>query len=699
MAGEESPCKEGAARLSNSVWNRSPSVGKENKKKLKKKFFQYANQHSYMFSCQEEAQACSIARQVAALALAETVLPNEEATEVFPSTFHDSSPSSFSDSSGCWKSAFRTVILTKVFSPTTRPLHQSRPLSAIAVLKTFSPRVIQGTNANPSLDPAYNLTHSLLDPDRPPGVFHPVQDESIAHLFPSGADYSLDDSIETKCADIEICNIFDAGQKRERQLREKVQRIKKPKTKADTPHDQESDLEHALQFPYHCGSFWQELVYKGAVALYPNLTKPTKTGRETDTETLIYTEEVTAKQVSKPVKDLSTLSLESLGHFFTPESIKHIIFNYFSGPGCQIGCQMYPGHVLKAMVEKLLTSKEKALQLISCNNIDQNDEESFRNEQVLETCVEALTSLFSLDSANPVRSFHNSSAESSGNGNELAEKWSTCNVVDGPDYCEREIDFRHADDKRIAKIDSHQVDLKCNYEMINSSYGDTSLHSYYSDDKLVSFYGVDNNEVDGGFEDDPLCFNDESTSPSITGFSPSFLNKIDLGYLDDQDSKLFDVDPNRHFEPSLTLQEKVVLWRNSLEPQYVVEKWPVVCEESNHQTTWQDPHNFGLPDPGYAPPTSTQLLDREQCERGNMFPPDQKQQQWENPWSLTEWDSICKELLAGFMDGCTTWPNQSSPANPFMPSLLTSCLSSEGAQLLQVIRIFIPLNIHCIHFW
>lgn len=699
LAAEESPNKEGLARLNNySVWNRSSPMGKENnKKKMRRKLCQYAHRQSYMFSCQEEAQACSIAREVAALALAETSLPNAEATEVFPSTLYDSSPSSYSDSSGCWKSAFRTVIFTKVFIPSTTPIQQNRPISSNPISKVFSPKIIQGI-CGPLFtlsDPSFDFPHTFRDEDTPLKKFHPVYDETTEHLFPQEEDHCLD-SGETRFADIEVCKIFTASSHRQEELRSKVQKMnKKAKTKVDTPYQKQKDseLDGALQFPYHCGDFWQELVYKGAVALYPDLNRREKVGSETDGETLMHSRSDTglASKISvlvtpRAVKDLSLLCLEAIGNHFTPETMKKFVVNYISNveSGCEI--RVKPKTLVKCIVDTLLERKEKALLLSRCNITDHRIQEKIYIDQLLHICMATMNEFFPFGPSNMVWSTENmafveDAASESMYSNPALSQEEHWKAVDSESYMNG-LGYNDVD-----KINLADGPLNCSSGKLPSNYGDYVAFSC-TDEVLESNSGS-LDMSDGLFAEDLMYFSEEGGPPSISGFSPSFLDKIDLRYLDDLDARSLENDQTGHFKAALSFKEKILLWRNNVQPAYFIEKWPVACEGFGDEDSWLGQKNsktehFDPLSPGYHLTAAMQTADIGTYDQDiGIFSSDQEQLHWENPWSHTKWDSICQEVLTDIMFGCTSWGNHTSPPNPFMPSLLTSCLSTEGAQFLQ----------------
>ncbi|CAL1538345.1 unnamed protein product, partial [Lymnaea stagnalis] len=677
LATEESPNKEGLARLNNnSVWNRSSPMGKENnKKKMRRKLCQYARRQSYMFSCQEEAQACSIAREVAALALAETSLPNAEATEVFPSTLYDSSPSSFIDSPGCWKSAFRTVILTKVFIPSLAPIQQNRPMSSNPILKVFSPKIIQGI-CGPFFsvsDPSFDFQLTFRDQDMPLKKFHPVHDETTEHLFPQEEEHCLDVGSETRFADIEVCKIFAARSHREEELRSKVQKLKKAKTKVDTPYQKQKDseLDGVLQFPYHCGDFWQELVYKGAVALYPDLNRRDKVGSETDGETLMHSR--SASKISilvtpRAVKDLSLLCLEAIGSHFTPDTMKKFVVNYISNveSGCEI--RIEPRNIVKCIVDTLLERKEKALLLSRCNITDHRMQEKIYIDKLLHICMATLNDFFQFGPKNKVWSTENMAFE------EDATYASICSNPGLPqeDHWQAVKSESYMSGFGYSDVDKNNLTdgpLKCSSGKLQS--GDYVAFSYT--DEMMGSNSGSLDLSDGLFAEDMMYFSEEGGPPSISGFSPSFLDKIDLRYLDDLDARSVENDPSGHFKAALTFKEKILLWRNNVQPAFLIEKWPVVHEGLGYDDSWLGQKNskidsFAPSSPGYHLTAAMQAADIETYDQQDMgiFSSDQKQLHWENPWSLTKWDSICQEVLTGIMVGCTSWGNHTSPPNPFM---------------------------------
>uniref|UniRef100_A0A2C9M373 C3H1-type domain-containing protein n=1 Tax=Biomphalaria glabrata TaxID=6526 RepID=A0A2C9M373_BIOGL len=752
LASEESLSKEGAPRFNvDSVWNRSPPAGKENsKKRVKKKPVQFLNRQCYMFTCQEEAQACSIARQVAALALAETSLPNAEAAEVFPSTLQDSSPSSFSDNSGCWKSAFRTVVLTKVFSPTVAPLQSKDKFLvpyADTVYKVFSPNVVSKFNLNSS-DLALSVKKATSEDQAYSNSrhFHPIPDGSGQHLY-SECLLDEDETLDSKKADNEICAIFEAGILEEQQLRQKVQNVvqnkvqKVKKPKVTTPYQKipsEDDLEHALQFPCHCGDFWQDIVHKGGIALYPDLhvkditlnatdgLKPAtllnggieqyadlheeKIMSETDglvkctIDTPLRSVSTSIEQfngssqnsnlhwkdntmneiggvaewalgaqvslptapVGKEISDLSLLSLKSLRETYSLQVIKNLVVNYVSSVSCE---QRSTGHILKGMVDTLIKRKEYTLLLVKGNMNDKKIKESLDVDQVLEVCIETLTNILSpeatemvwFDEAHSLSESDRSDKQASDNHN-VEKYWQEENVQFSVNYILESIDkSNHIDSASELKIagSNNLLTLCSTGPGLNSACID--LENIPVED-LVS--GI----------------------PSLNGFSPSFLDNVDLTYLDDMENRSIHGSDCRPRRTPMTFREDALTWEGKTEKIDLSDGWPPDSDIHSKMGLAAQSKEWHIASGCYLAPlqpvetTGLEVYDQQDI---GYFSNDMRQVQWDNPWPLTEWDHICKEYLGGFMVGTPAWPQRASPPNPYRPSLLTSCLSKEGAQFLE----------------
>ncbi|KAH9518573.1 hypothetical protein Btru_017196 [Bulinus truncatus] len=657
LASEESPSKEGATLLTvNSVWYKSLPSGKENGKKKMKRKPHYLNRQFYMFTCQEEAEACNIARQVAALALAETSLPNAEAAEVSPSTSQDSSPSSFADSSGCWKSAFRTVVFTKVFSPTVAPLDLKEKIldtCANKVVKVFTPNIVREDNLN-SLD--LNQAASY-------GYFHPVYDERNQHLFPKVLGYEADNSVDSKNADIEISLIFEASKRREEQLRRRVQKIKKTK-KGCTAYS-EDELENALQFPYHCGDFWREMVHRGAVILYPDLhSKETCVNSDTQEGTILAT------TGDREVGELSLLCLKALRQNFTPETTQGLVLHYIS-VSYSNNYKWNSGQILKGMVDTLLKRKEKTLVLSRFNINDKKIQESLEVDKVLEACIEMLTSL--LSPMIPEAKWSNETLYLS----HPVKTESPAYGIHDNDYSPEDIDFftsyvteNDETNNIIGTLITSSEDEADGNVLVTASTNDLTKST------------LDSTDLDSISVTDLVCFNTVSAAPVTNTLSPNFLGNIDLTYLDDIDNRSSEGESQLR-ETVLTSTEIHVLNDNSLSGEFVETTNDIKEQNLCHVTQlteWRISAGCFL---SPLQPVQTSGLEMYEQHDIGYFSSDSKQAQWNNPWSMTEWDIICRDWLSGLREGCIPWPNHGSPPNPFMPSLLTSCLSERGAQLLQ----------------
>ncbi|GFR97915.1 hypothetical protein ElyMa_006336800 [Elysia marginata] len=256
LCGEESSQKEAVnvTTSTNFAWNKSPGCGKENQKKQIRR--RIGSRCTWLFRSPEEARACDIARETAAVVLEDLSFSTKEAMEVWAPSHTSSTP--FTNPPGfCWTSAFsRTNLMTKPFSPSTMPLHSvQESMEPNLAFKITSP-VIVGDRANTSY-PCCPHVNSLSN-------WKEIGFSPITHKakWEAKRKRKINKKEQGKglSADSEVKFYFFPEESEVNDL---------DTHEMDVPNFDE-EIEGLVSFPSHYGSYWQDLISKGAISLYPS---------------------------------------------------------------------------------------------------------------------------------------------------------------------------------------------------------------------------------------------------------------------------------------------------------------------------------------------------------------------------------------------------------------------------------------------
>lgn len=244
------------ATTPNIAWNKSPGSGKENqKRKIRRKI---GSRCTWLFRSPEEASACDIATEAAAVVLEDLSFSTKEAMEVWAPSHTSSTP--FINPPGfCWTSAFSSSnLMSKPFSPSTVPLNSvHRSLDRDLAVKITSP-VIVGDIANTSYPACPHV--SVLNNWEEFG-FCPISHKKKWEAKNQRTKQQKHGTYMSADSEVKFY-FFPNGDV------EEPQKINKDNHGYDFPKFDE-EIEGLISFPTHYGSYWQDLISEGTISLYP----------------------------------------------------------------------------------------------------------------------------------------------------------------------------------------------------------------------------------------------------------------------------------------------------------------------------------------------------------------------------------------------------------------------------------------------
>ncbi|RUS71818.1 hypothetical protein EGW08_020425 [Elysia chlorotica] len=258
LSGEESPPKAGASLPTpNVAWSKSPGSGKENQKKRVSR--RIGSRCTWLFRSAEEASACDIARETAAVVLEDLSFSAKEAMEVWAPSHMSSTPFT-NPSLFCWTSAFsRANLMTKPFTPTTAPLQSLQGSMELSfTVKIIIPVIVgdRTKTARPGC-PHINAISNWEEMGFCPVSHKNRKAKNQRKTHKRAPKTYMSSDMEVKfylCHDDEI----------DESTSNDMVKVEVDETNFD------EEIEGPISFPSHYGSYWQDLISGGAISLYPS---------------------------------------------------------------------------------------------------------------------------------------------------------------------------------------------------------------------------------------------------------------------------------------------------------------------------------------------------------------------------------------------------------------------------------------------
>ncbi|GFN75659.1 hypothetical protein PoB_000216500 [Plakobranchus ocellatus] len=255
----EEPQSKGAtvAATTPMAWIKSPGSGKENQKKRVRR--RIGSRCTLLFRSPEEAQACDIATETAAVVLEDLSFSTKEAMEVWAPSHINSTP--FTEPPMfCWKSAFsKKNFMTRPFSPSTAPLKLQQPTKCMRDVKEILPVILGDKSYKthpecPHIDRIFNWEEMGFVPISQKTKLKSSDQRKVKVRAPKEP---MDSDSEVS---FYLCRDKDKEENRANH---------QDYAKNEEASFQE-EIEGSASFPTHYGSYWQNLISEGAISLYPS---------------------------------------------------------------------------------------------------------------------------------------------------------------------------------------------------------------------------------------------------------------------------------------------------------------------------------------------------------------------------------------------------------------------------------------------
>ena len=239
------------------------------KKNMSVRFQDQVQQKAVYFDNTDEARACSIAMNVALTVIPDKIAPLPETTEVA----EKSKPSTSAFQSSQWSSAFIPTCFTKRFVPMKKTLSKVDVGLVSRETKMLTPQVLdlsRGKEDPDKMDLIDKTDYWKLEQERnyDTSLKHKLETNTLGYFAPI-LDWDTrleltDDS--TQEFDTEVEAIFLKAKQRDEQQKHWTNK---------TVDIRDETFAQIQTFPDHHGNFWQEMIERGLMALYPVVEETT----------------------------------------------------------------------------------------------------------------------------------------------------------------------------------------------------------------------------------------------------------------------------------------------------------------------------------------------------------------------------------------------------------------------------------------